>query len=256
MRKVAQGGCHCLLLFDGIPQRQFHFGSFQGQSVFQKIDRIQILFFERFVRLQMIIRQRRPNLGIGVPTFRLGMDARIGNVRTDLRQCIVQNVLSFQIGQFKFALVQNQCRNGRFVFGTKGLFQIDGFGKLSFGDVGKDAFGLQHFGQVLFKTAAIIHDFVPITSNFKSFPLVRVLDNGDIGQFDLIDRLIDLTGHEGEEWRMLGGLVGWLVGLSESEREGIVVVGVGSKRGEEAQQRNNNHKEMEGNDEAKEGLVP
>ena len=177
-----------------VRQGHFHFGPFDRNDRFQKFDTVQVLFVDGFVRLDLVLfPQSVPNLRDGIGSLRLRMNAVIGHPRGNLRQRLFELRLAFQIGHLQLATIEYDLGNGGFVLGGKDLLEVGVFGKLTLADVGKDAVRLQDFAQVRLEALAVVHDLVAVARNFEPLAALVAADDGDIGQADLIDGLVDLA---------------------------------------------------------------
>lgn len=65
----------------------------------------------------------------------------------------------------------------------------------TFGNIHKNSVRLQHFPDVLLQACSIIHNLVSVARNLEAFAMLVATNDGNIGQFDLVDRLCNLTRH-------------------------------------------------------------
>jgi hypothetical protein len=108
---------------------------------------------------------------------------------------VVQLVLSFQVTHLHISLVQyfmNYILFGE-VFSEN--FEVTLLGYLSFGDVSEYFVDLKDLVDVSFSFRAPIEGLVSVASELKLFAALLETDDGDIGELDLIDSLLQALTH-------------------------------------------------------------
>ena len=132
------------------------------------------------------------NNGAGVLVPILRVHTLLTDYIGDIKLQFLQLVGAFHFWHLEFAFVQN-LDNDLISAHFAELFQI-GFGRhSSLLDIGIYPIRLQHIIDIILGFIAPIGDFVLITGQFKQFILLFQLDDHDIGQKFLVDRL--LQGH-------------------------------------------------------------
>mmetsp|Transcript_23320 Transcript_23320/g.41365 ORF Transcript_23320/g.41365 Transcript_23320/m.41365 type:complete len:439 (-) Transcript_23320:37-1353(-) len=184
-------------------QQQLHLGSLYRHDVLQQFDAIQVLSFQGFRRMDRKIGllHGMSNLGNRVRTIGFRMDAVFGYPFGNLCRRFLQLLCPFLVRNLQLSLDQNELGNLFFVLGAKHLLKVFRLGKFSFTHIRKDTIRLQDFREILLHTLAIINDLIAVAGYFEAFATLVHSDNGHIGQFNLTNRLVDLSGHDEDDIR-------------------------------------------------------